>query len=405
MGTTQTRPTRGLPTVLQAVGLTTFGPMPAFFLGGLAVLVRRDLSFSEAQLGALIATFFAAGVVGSATTGRLTDRIGARSALRGGLTGTVCALVAAAAAQTWWHLGLALVVGGLSHSVLQVGSNLLLATDVPLDRQGLAFGVKQAAIPLATLTAGAAVPAIGTHLGWRWAYVGAALGATLALRLAAGLRVDVAASRRPLPATTDHPFRRNELLMLAGAVGLAAASANALASFLVEFATHTGVTVGVAGTLLAVASSLGVAVRVTVGWLADARPSTDLGGVALLLLTGAVGFAMLPLAPDSAALLWGAAAVAFAAGWGWPGLFTFLVARENAHAPASATGVTQAGIFTGAVAGPLLFGLGITTVGYTTMWRVAALTQLAGALLVLHVRRGRRRPRGRNAPAEHPGTA
>src|SRR5205823_1137887 len=60
-------------------------------------------------------------------------------------------------------------------------SNLTLARSVPAHRLGLSFGVKQAAIPLATLLAGAAVPAVALTVGWRWAYVIAAGLAVLAL--------------------------------------------------------------------------------------------------------------------------------------------------------------------------------------------------------------------------------
>ena len=42
-------------------------------------------------------------------------------------------------------------------------------------RQGVLFGMKHAGIPSSTLIAGVAIPAIVTPLGWRWAYVFAAL--------------------------------------------------------------------------------------------------------------------------------------------------------------------------------------------------------------------------------------
>ena len=50
----------------------------------------------------------------------------------------------------------------------QLSSNLTLAQHVPASRLGLSFGLKQAAIPLATLLSGAAVPAVALTIGWRW---------------------------------------------------------------------------------------------------------------------------------------------------------------------------------------------------------------------------------------------
>ena len=54
---------------------------------------------------------------------------------------------------------------------------------MPAHRQGLSFGVKQAAIPVSTLLAGAAVPTVALTVGWRWAFVAAAVAALTALAL------------------------------------------------------------------------------------------------------------------------------------------------------------------------------------------------------------------------------
>lgn len=381
----------GLRSVFLAAGITTFGPLPAFFFGGLAVLIRDEFGFSEARLGAMVAVFFALGAMGSAPAGRLADRVGARRALRAGLGATFVALALTPLARTWWQLTLALAVAGLGHAVLQVGANLLLSTNVPARIQGLAFGIKQSAIPLATLTAGAAVPAIGTRYGWRWAYVGAAAAAGLVLAAQSVRRRAATATRaaRPTPTASPAAFPRRDLLVLAVAVGFGAGSANALAAFLVTYASEAGMPVDRAGILLATVSAVGLATRVGVGGLADWRRSADLVGVAVLLVAGSIGFATMPVVDPGTWTLWAAATVAFAGGWGWPGLLTFIVARTNAHAPAAATGVTQAGIFAGAVAGPVLFGLAASALSYQVAWRGAAVAQLVGALLVLAVRRAR----------------
>lgn len=381
----------GLRSVFLAAGITTFGPLPAFFFGGLAVLIRDEFGFSEARLGAMVAVFFALGAMGSAPAGRLADRVGAHRALRAGLGATFAALALTPLARTWWQLTLALAVAGLGHAVLQVGANLLLSTNVPARIQGLAFGIKQSAIPLATLTAGAAVPAIGTRYGWRWAYVGAAAAAGLVLAAQSVRRRAATATRpaRPAPPASPAAFARRDLLVLAVAVGFGAGSANALAAFLVTYASEAGMPVDRAGILLATVSAIGLATRVGVGGLADWRRSADLVGVAVLLVAGSIGFATMPAVDPATWTLWAAATVAFAGGWGWPGLLTFIVARTNAHAPAAATGVTQAGIFAGAVAGPVLFGLAASALSYEVAWRGAAVAQLVGALLVLAVRRAR----------------
>ena len=74
-----------------------------------------------------------------------------------------------------------LLCGAWCNVMGQLASNLTLSRSVPAHRLGLSFGVKQAAIPLATLLAGAAVPAVALTVGWRWAYVIASGLAVLAL--------------------------------------------------------------------------------------------------------------------------------------------------------------------------------------------------------------------------------
>lgn len=355
------------------------------------MLIRAEFGFSEARFGAMVAVFFALAALGSAPAGRLADRVGAHRTLRSGLGATFAALALTPLARNWVQLALALALAGLAHAVLQVGANLLLSTDVPARAQGLAFGIKQSAIPLATLTAGAAVPALGTRYGWRWAYVGAAIAAGLVLAAQSLVRRRTTTPRRsrPLPTATAAAFPRRDLRVLAVAVGFGAGSANALAAFLVTFVSEGGMAVERAGILLATVSAIGLATRIGVGGLADWRGSADLAGVAGLLFAGSIGFATLPAMDPGSWALWAAATVAFAGGWGWPGLLTFIVARANAHAPAAATGVTQAGIFAGAVAGPLLFGVAASSLSYTVAWRGAAVAQLVGAILTLAVRRTR----------------
>ncbi|WP_342778784.1 MFS transporter [Phytoactinopolyspora halophila] len=383
---------RGLRSIFLATGITVFGPLPAFLLGGLAVLIREELQFSEARLGIAVAVFFALAAIGAAPAGHLADRVGARRVLRLGLAAAVLALVTMTVAGTWAQLTVALALAGAGHATLQVGSNLLLASDVPARIQGLAFGIKQSAIPLATLTAGMAVPLVGTQWGWRWAYGGAAVIAALVLMMQGRLRSKSgrAGPRRRAPAPPA-PFTRRQLLALAVAVAFGAGAANAFGAFLVEYAVHTGMSAGVAGTLLTTVSALGLGARVVIGWLSDLRPSIDLVTVAGLLTAGGAAFAAFPLAGSGSPALWVAASVAFVGGWGWPGLMTYIVARANSDAPATATGVAQAGVFAGAVAGPLLFGLAVSAVSYQLAWIGAAASQLVGAVLIVAVRQSHRR--------------
>jgi MFS family permease len=149
--------------VLLAVAVATAGVVPAFLTGGLAVQIRAEFGFGEGALGLAVAVFFAVSALASVASGRLVERVGSFLGMR--LAAAVSAV--SALAGSWWGLVACLVIGGLGNSISHPATHLFLARKVGEGRQGLAFGVKQAAIPAATLLAGLAVPSIATTVGWR----------------------------------------------------------------------------------------------------------------------------------------------------------------------------------------------------------------------------------------------
>ena len=56
--------------------------------------------------------------------------------------------------------------------------------------------------------------------------------------------------------------------------------------------------------------------------------------------------------------------------------------ENHREAPAAATGITQTGIYVGASAGPLLYGLLSHRLGYGPSWAVVAGVSLLGALVM-----------------------
>ena len=86
--------------------------------------------------------------------------------------------------------------------------------------------------------------------------------------------------------------------------------------------------------------------------------------------------------------------LAFALGWGWPGLFHYAVVSANRSAPAAATGITQSGIYVGAAAGPAAFGLIAGRASFAAAWLASAALMLVAAVIVASVTR-----RGAAVPA------
>jgi hypothetical protein len=123
-------------------------------------------------------------------------------------------------------------------------------------------------------------------------------------------------------------------------------------------------------------------VRLVAGWGADRRPGPVLPTVCGMLALGAVGFAVIGMTGVGAGLVAGTF-IAFAAGWGWNGLYNLAIVRHNERAPAGATGVTQTGVYLGSMSGPLAFGLIAGAASYPVAWIAAAGAAAAAAVLVV----------------------
>lgn len=382
--------------LVAAAGVATTGVLPVFLTGALAVQVRADLRFDEAQLGLTVAAFFGAGAVASAASGRLAERLGPAGSMRtAAAVGALSLALVPLVARSLTSLLLCLVVGGVGNALAQPATNLYLARAIGRDRLGLAFGVKQSAIPAATLLGGLAVPALALTVGWRWAY-GVAAGA--ALSMIPFLDVGGGVPPRTPVRGREGDVRLGPLLWLAAGVGLGAAAAGAIGAFLTSAAVDAGIGEASAGVLVTACSALGVATRLHLGIRADRRGGRNLVVVAGMLAAGVVSYGLLATTTPLGVV---AGAVAgYTVAWAWPGLFNLAIVRNNPAAPGAATGITQTGTYIGAVAGPILFGAAAAHLGFRWAWVGAGVVSLAAAGTIV---RGRRllvavRPAATGAP-------
>jgi predicted MFS family arabinose efflux permease len=369
----------GRRTLLWAIAVATCGVLPPFLTGGLAVQMRTEFGFGAAALGIAVSLFFTTQALASTPSGRIVERIGPRRSMQAAALGSAASLLCIALfASSWNGLIGFLILGGLANAVSQVAANSALARGVRIERQGLAFGMKQAAIPAATLLSGLAVPLVGTTVGWRWAFTGCALGA---LAIACTMPKTTESQVRRHTSERDGDMRLVPLILFAVGIGLGSAAAVPLGTFIVESGVVAGLRVEFAGLLLAAGGGVGIAARLALGWLADRRPSGHLRIVAIMLVTGTVGFVL--LATGAGWLFALGTVLAFGAGWGWQGLFNFAVVRYNPNAPAAATGVTQTGAAAGSAAGPFLFGLILEGTSYGTAWLSAGAAALLAVAAIL----------------------
>jgi MFS family permease len=367
-------------TTLGAVTTTIACVVPVFLVGGLAVQIGAELGFSPAGLGLAVAIYFGASALTSVPAGALVERYGSAVTARAAIVlAAACLLAIAAAARSYPVLVVLLAAGAAANGLGQLASNASLAR-VPAGRQGLSFGVKQAAIPTATLLAGASVPAVALTLGWRWAFVIAAGLALAALPL-------VPPATRVRSTGTHNGQRATAALVVIGVgVALGAGSAGSLATFLVDSAVDRGIDPGLAGLALTLGSVACIAGRVGGGWFADRRGAHgDVVTVAVLMVVGAFGLALLAV-PGTVALAAGVL-LGFGFGWAFPGLVNFAVVQLHPQAPAAATSITQTGVYAGGAVGPLAFGATAAGYGYRTAWLGAAIALLVAATLILLARR------------------
>jgi MFS family permease len=368
-------PDKSLRTLMIAIAAATATTLPVFLTGALTVTFRKELGFNDTEVGALVGIFFLTAVFPSILVGKHVDVLGPERVAR------VSALVAFASdlgiaitARSFWSLALWLVVAGLANGAMQPAVNLMVFRRVDFGSQGLAFGIKQAAIPAATLLSGLAVPLIVIPFGWPVAFVLAAIYAIVVSLFVRGSSRGAASHSKG----THVVYKLAPLLILTAGIALGAGAANALGAFLIAAGTHAGFSVGTAGYIAAFGSFGSLVSRVLAGHMADRRDGRHFLVVAEMLLGGAVAYVLLATGIKVTFII--AAFVAYAAGWGWNGLFNYAVVLTHQEKPAYATGITQSGAYIGGVVGPLAFGMVVDHFGFTVAWLSAA----GGALLAAY---------------------
>jgi len=376
-----------------AVGAATV--LPGFLVGALSLQIREALHASLGAVAAGVTVFFSAGALSAGPLGRVSERVGPLTSMRASAIVTAAALLAIAAfAGSLGVLFALLAVAGLANGANQPAINLYMAEEVHTERQGLAFGIKQSAIPAAITLSGLALPLLALPLGWRattaicggLVLVVAAVTANRS-RGVAGARAAAAAAAQTEAelgsSGTDAgpPLRLTKpLFLLAVGAALAAFGPSALSAGLVATAVHAGISEGPAGLALAIGSAASLVMRVALGARADRRADYGFSVVAVLLALGAGGFALLASGGEAPILI--GAFLAFTLGWGWPGLYNLAVVQRYRSAPAAATGITQSGIYVGAATGPIAFGLLVAGVGYSYAWLAIAGVALLAAVAI-----------------------
>jgi len=370
----------GMVVVASALALAA---LPLFMVGGLAVQIKEEFGFTETALGAGVTMGFVVGAVTAPLGGRLADRIGAKTSVYLGSSLSAVALVGLGLFTSGWGtMVVFLCLAGGAVAITDPGLAILVNRGIPSARQGLAFGVKEASIPAATLAAGVAVPAIALTVGWRWAFAIGLIPLTVVIgmlrRLDIGARAgDSEVARDP---SAKPPPNRRALFLAATAAALGTAAASGVGIFLTDSAVSMGVSPAGAGLLLATGSVAGIFARVGAGVMADRTGGPQFKLIALMLTAGALTMAL--GGTGNTWLLVLGTVGAFAGGWAWTGIFFLSLVKTNPERPGTVAGIGTAGLGVGNASGPLLFGVVAQNYSFGVAWLGAALVAGVAAVLM-----------------------
>ena len=198
--------------------------------GGLPALgpaIQETFGLSVVEVAAVFTAFALGTVLTLLAWGALSDRVGERWVISGGLGAGSLALAAAASAHGYpAFLGAMVVAGMLGSSAISASGRAVFGW-FPRDERGLALGLRQTAVPTGAAAASLSLPPLAAASGLD-AAVYALAGAMLAASLAAALWLRDGEGREsaapPAPdAVRDPRIWRPSLassLMIIGQVGL-----------------------------------------------------------------------------------------------------------------------------------------------------------------------------------------
>jgi MFS family permease len=365
-----------------------FVALPFFMVGGLAVQIKAEIGFSEAELGAAVTIGFVVAAISAPFGGRIADRIGPKRAIYMGCALCGSAMAGIGLVVTGWGTAVGfLCLAGMGVALTDPSLAILVSRSIRSDRQGLAFGVKEASIPASTLIAGLAVPTIALTAGWRWAFLIGLVPLAAVVILLPRLDTGSGVARPAPPPGNDRgstPHRSALLLAtVAGALGITAASGVGI--FLTDSAVAMGMSPGNAGLLLAAGSVAGIAARIASGARADRTGGPQFRLIAGMLAVGAA--AMLAGATGESLLLILGTLGTFGAGWAWTGVYFLSLVKTYPDRPGAVAGIATSGLGVGNAMGPVLFGLAAGSWSYGAAWASAAAVAALASVAMLIARR------------------
>lgn len=230
--------------------------------------------------------------------GAITDRVGERVVIAGGLVLTTLAVVGAwAAAGNPVLLGLAFLAGGMTSASTNAASGRVVVGWFPKERRGLAMGIRQMSQPLGVTLAAVTVPQLAGADGIRASLVlPIVLCAVLAVLCAVGIVNPPRPARADAPAEhVENPYRTNGFLWRIHTVSvLLVVPQFTLSTYGLVWLVGLGWSTASAGLLVGVSQFVGAVGRILVGVWSD-RVASRVGPLRVVAVSAAVVMGLLAL--------------------------------------------------------------------------------------------------------------
>jgi sugar phosphate permease len=290
--------------------------------------LRDEFGLSLGEIGIAIAALSVGVMFTTVPWGMLTDRIGERPVMAGGLLATGLALVGLAFTTTFAGLLVGLLaVGALGASSTGASGRAVMGWFTRHER-GFALGIRQMALPVGGGLGSIALPLLAGAGGLQAAFLATAgLVLTGALTAAVFMRDAPPSPAGAFVPDEPAPLRDRRILRLGLASGLLVCAQAAILGFLVLFLhDEKGVSAAFAAAMLATLQLLGAAGRIVAGRSSDREERRiqpmrrhGIAGAVLLVvtavLTGAPTWLVVPLvlATGVSTMIWNGLAFTAAA--------------------------------------------------------------------------------------------
>lgn len=359
--------------------------------------LREAFGMSLVDAGFLLSIVQFAGMAAGIVLGLVTDGLGSRRSILGGLVALSLASVAAGFARELWQLMTLRAVEGLAFYVAILPVPRVLRALVPPERLALKLGLWGAFMPIGTALAllfGPWVIAVAGWQGWWWLLAASTLAAAACVAAtvppdAQGIAVARAeragVSRLRATLTARGPW------LVALTFGFYSCQWMAIIGFLPTIYTQAGLSASIAGVLTALVAAANAIGNIAAGRLLHrgARPHVVLvAAFATMIACAVVAFGV----PVPLGLRFAAVALLSCAGGLIPGVLFALVVEvaPDTHTVSSSVGLMQQLSCAGQFAGPpIVAWVASLSGGWQLTWTVTGSASLVGIALALAIGRHR----------------